>query len=210
MNKSFRYNAKGKGLGIHSEFYKTLIDRNCYRGKMNLPKPETLAELTLLAKFIFGVELTMRFEYCQDWLEKEINESKDLKFKRYIKLMRLNPNNDRDYIPKQKSGMNRKDKMILLYLRYWCNQKHNDYYDSKFNHEVHGSCYEVDSYFWKHCLDELSCGGIAGSSYGQVEITSLKDHKRILNMFKSNEGIRDEFQKEINELIEKDKQYDNI
>ena len=208
MIKSFRYNAKGKGLGIHSEFFKTLIDKNCYRGKMNLPKPQTHTEITLLAKFIFGVELTMRFEYCDDLLEKYLLNSKNLKFKRYVKLMKLNPDKDKDYIPRQKLAMNKKDKMILLWLRYFCNQKHNDYYDHKFTYEVFNSSYDVDSYFWRHCFDELCCGGIASSCYGQVEITSLKDRTRILNIYSGKDGIREEFQKEINELIEKDKQYD--
>ena len=67
MKKSFRYNGK-TGRGVHSEFFKTLIKNNFLHAdfKPCVPKPYNNAELALLSKFIFGVEFSVRFEYCHD------------------------------------------------------------------------------------------------------------------------------------------------
>ena len=66
--KTLRYNSN-KGLGVHSDFFKNNIvkDINSFRGgSLKLPKPQNNAEIAMLSKFIFGTELTVRFEYCYD------------------------------------------------------------------------------------------------------------------------------------------------
>ena len=229
MRKSFRYKSKIGEEGCHSKFFKNhIIDKvNTFRGTLkNLPKPQNHAELAMLSKFIFGTELTLRFEYCEDKFAEAISEAEkprygaptgkgmdkaNLKFARYLKLIKIK---DEDFVPKSGVPKNsnarcRNDKMILLYLRYFCNQKHNDTYDSRFNHVVFDTSYDVDCYFWRHCLGELCCGGISGSSYGQVEITSFKERERIMNLFTNvNEPVRRSFRKQIEKLIELDKEYD--
>lgn len=208
MKKSYRYNGK-TGIGVHSEFLKTrLVGVDSWRGgKMILPKPQNAAELTLLAKFIFGVELTVRFEYFDDYFGK-IDLEKNIKLSRYLKMLRLE-NKEKDYIPADlvPRFSSNDGKMILISLRYFCNQKHNDYYDGRFNHVVFDSCYELDSYFWKHCIGEIYCGGIGGSSYGQVRVTSLKEYERLMK-FKTTNGVRSGFRRKIERLIELDKAYD--
>jgi len=220
MRKSVRYKSKVGEEGCHSKFFKNyLVDNvNPFHGTLkNLPKPQNHAELAMLSKFIFGTELTVRFEYCRDEFAKAVEEAKYRKnpqFSRYLKLIQLDPNKKKDYLPKSAvqgySGlMSRDGKMIIVYLRYFCNQKHNDTYDGRFNHLVFNSSYDVDSYFWRHCIGELSCGGIASSSYGQVEVTSFKERERIMNLFTNvNEPVRKSFSKQIEKLIELDKTYD--
>ena len=54
-------------LGINSEFMKTLIkNKNTWNGELKLPKPQNNAEITMLSKFLFGIELSVRFEYCYE------------------------------------------------------------------------------------------------------------------------------------------------
>lgn len=222
MRKSFRYKSKIGDEGVHSKFFKDqLVDNvNTFRGTLKLPKPWNNAELAMLSKFIYGVELSVRFEYCHDKLSDAIKECespryrpKGIQFIRYIKLRELNSNKE-DYIPASAvpygfNIMKRDKKMVLVYLRYFCNQKHNDIYDSKFNGVVFYSSYEVDSYFWRHCIGEVSCGGIGSVSYGQVEITSFKERKRILNLVQNQEQtIRKSFKKRMEKLILLDKEYD--
>lgn len=215
MKKSFRYKSKVGGEGCHSKFFKNHLigEVNPFHGTLkNLPKPENHAELSMLSKFIFGIELTVRFEYCDEFADAIRDaERSNTKFARYLKLIKMK---GEDFVPK--SGVPnysntrcKDDKLILLNLRYFCNQKHSDTYDGRFNHVVFDSSYDVDSYFWRHCLGELSCGGIGGSSYGQVEITSFKEHDRILNLYKDKDGpVRKSFRKQIEKLIELDKTYD--
>lgn len=220
MKNNFRYKCKIGTEGVNSRFFKDkLVDNiNCFHGTLKLPKPWNNAELAMLSKFIYGVELSVRFEYCHDKFGDAIGESKSTKyakknmqFARYLKLRQLGSDKN-DFIPKSAVPYEFRcsnDKMILLYLSYFCNQKHNDIYDSRFNHVVFNSSYEVDSYFWRHCIGELSCGGIANSSYGQVEIASLKERDRILNLIKyPNQTIRRSFRKQMEKLIELDKTYD--
>ena len=114
-------------------------------------------------------------------------------------MYRIDPNK-KDYINNRK--------MEFLYLRYFCNQQHRSYYDYEFNKEVFQSSYELDDYFWRHCIGKLSCGGIAGQSYGQVFLTSFKEYERVLNIFKNvDEPVRMEFKTKIDKLIVKDKKY---
>lgn len=227
MKNSFRYKCKIGTEGVNSRFFKDkLVDNiNCFHGTLKLPKPWNNAELAMLSKFIYGVELSVRFEYCYDFCYhlpkfadaiKECGSprygQKNTQLARYLKLRELD-SNKKDYIPESAvpygfNIMKYDKKMVLIYLRYFCNQKHNDIYDSRFNHVVFNSSYEVDSYFWRHCIGEVSCGGIASSSYGQVEITSFNERDRILNFIKyPNQTIRRSFRKQMEKLIELDKTY---
>lgn len=199
--KSVRYNAGNGKLGIHSGLMKTLIDKNSWEGSLKMPKPQNHAELALLSKFIFGVELSVRFEYFTDSLSDILRETKDNdKLSRLIKLRSLNKDKT-DYFPRNVTKLGRGDngKLELLNLRYWCKQSHNSYYDGRFNHIVFNSCYELDSYFWRHCIGEIYCGGIGDSSYGQVSITSIKEYKRLLK-FDKDQRVRTWFKNELNEL----------
>ena len=132
MKKSFRYKGKITGLGVHSEFFKkNLIGNTSWRGTLNLPKPQNKAEIAMLSKFIFGTELSVRFEYCFDEFAKAVQEAKhrnNTQFARYLKLIQLDPNS-KDYISKAAAQgysrlMSREGKMVLVYFRYWCEQKH--------------------------------------------------------------------------------------
>jgi len=221
MRISFRYKGKITDEGVHSRFFKKNLvgDRSCFRGTLKLPKPWNNAELAMLSKFIYGLELSVRFEYCEDKLVEAMKKVENYSrfgksnsnFDRYLKLRQFDPNK-KDYIPKSAAPSfirTNGDKMILVYLRYFCNQNHNDIYDGRFNHVVFNSCYELDSYFWRHCIGEVSCGGISDVSYGQVEVTSFKERDRIMNLFKnSNQPVRRSFRKQIEKLIELDKEYD--
>lgn len=211
-SKSYRYNGK-TGLGVNHKFFKTLIkNKESWRGELNLPKPYNQAELAMLSKFIFGVVLSVRFEYHTDSLEATIKECKryeDIKFERNLKLINLNK---KDYILKSEApnfSRTRDNKMILFDLRYFCNQEHNSYYDHIFNRVIFKSSYEVDSYFWRHCIGEVYCGGIGDSSYGQVSITSFKERNRLLNFINNpNQRARKGFIHQMKKLIELDKRYD--
>lgn len=216
--QTLRYNSN-TGLGVRSDYFKdNIVKDNSYRGKLNLPKPQNNAEIALLSKFIFGTELSVKFSYCVDTINSYINkiESRtwskptqdEIKFIRFFKLWLLNPNKE-DYLPKMSQLRHKNGKSVLLSVSYQCNQKHDDYYDSLFNYNVFKSCYELDSRFWRHCIGEVSCGGIGTYSYGQVEITSFKETKRILNIFKNpNETVRESFKQKIEKLIEEDLAYE--
>ena len=180
MNR--RYKGKKTEFGINSEFFKTLIKpriRYSFDGKaLKIQKPQNQAEIAMLSKFIFGIELTCRFEYCHDKFADEVRKienpkynwlkasSDDIRFLRYFKLYKLDPSK-KDYIPKSAAPSNasiRDNKMVLVYLRYFCNVPHDNYNDNKFNNEVFKSSYELDSHFWIHCIGELTCGGISSCS----------------------------------------------
>lgn len=209
--KNKRY--KGKNidtLGINSEFMKTLIKNdNTFHGELNLPKPQNNAEIAMLSKFLFGIELSVRFEYCYDKITEGILKangpypnSEVIKLSRFLKLYRIDPNK-KDYITKGDR------KMEFLYLRYFCNQEHCSYYDYEFNMEVFQSSYELDNYFWRHCIGKVSCGGIASHSYGQVSVTSFKQYERVLNIFNNaDESVRRKFKSKIDKLIAKNKKYE--
>lgn len=221
--KTLRYNSN-KGLGVHSDFFKNNIvkDINSFRGgSLKLPKPQNNAEIAMLSKFIFGTELTVRFEYCYDNINEYINKvenrtwskpsQEEIKTIRFLKLWLLDPNK-KDYLKYNGSELRTKrdGNTILVYLRYFCNQVHSDYYDNSFNKRVYkwGS-YELDSAFWRHCIGELSCGGIGTYSYGQVEITSFKEGQRVLNIFKNpNEPVRKSFKRKIDKLFNEDLEYE--
>jgi len=209
-NKSFRY--KGKKtleLGVHSEFLRKHIKRGWHYSFIGgIPKPHTKAELSLLSKFIFGIELSVRFEYFNNLLEKQL-KTRDQKLARSIKLTKLSPNK-KDYFPASRSVSSRDDKMVLINLRYFCNQNHSDYYDSKFNEYVFNSCYELDSAFWNHCVGEIYCGGIGGYSYGQVDITSIKEYDRLLmlNNETNDNLVRDSFKRKMSKLVKKNNKYE--
>jgi hypothetical protein len=210
--KVFRYKGnKSTEFGISNVFYKTLISGSWWGNrKMKLPKPYNNAEIAILSKFIFGVELSVSIQ-VNDYLNRHIKEDRDIKFIRFLKLYKLNPIEDyikKSSLPKYISCDD--DKMILLSIRYQCSKKHNDYYDGGFNMNVLNSPYEVDAYFWDHCVGRLHCGVIGGESYGQVNITSFKEYERILNICNNpEEPARESFKKEINKLIKKDNKYFN-
>ena len=64
VNKNFRYKGnKVKEFGINTNFFRTIANVEWYRdGTLDLPKPRNQAEISMLSKFIFGIELTCRFE----------------------------------------------------------------------------------------------------------------------------------------------------
>jgi len=211
--KNNRYKGKKVDtLGINSDFMKTLIKANTWHGELKLPKPQNNAEIAMLSKFLFGIELSVRFEYCYDKITEIIEKSKydryqtdeNLRLVRFLKLYRIDPNR-KDYINKGDK------KMELIHLQYFCNQEHNFYYDVEFNMKVFNSSYELDSYFWRHCIGELRCGGIASTSYGQVSSYSFKEYERLLNIFKNtDEPVRNEFKVKLDKLIIKDKKYEEF
>lgn len=216
-NKSFRCKCKS-GIGMHSEYLKTLTDRNLGRAYLNMPKPYNLSELAMLSKFIFGIELSCNFKQFHDYIENAatprygwLKDSDSDKLVRFFKLYLLDPNK-LDYIPKNKVSHCRShdDKFVFINLQYFCDQYHDSYYDHKFSTEIFRSSYDVDGCFWRHCIGELYCGGISSHSYGQVEVTSFKEYERLKNL-KDNpdQPIRDSFRKEMEKLIEEDKKYDN-
>ena len=75
--KNNRYKGKKVDtLGINSDFMKTLIKANTWHGELKLPKPQNNAEIAMLSKFLFGIELSVRFEYCYDKITEIIEKSK--------------------------------------------------------------------------------------------------------------------------------------
>lgn len=200
--KSFRY--KGKNCisyGVHAEFLKRRLRYGGYHQNLILPQPKNVAEIKLLSAFIFGVELGVKFDRIHDVVLQEIKNDKT--FARKYKLNMLSSDR-KDYFSGHYNG-----KMILLYLMYECTTLHSEYYDSKFNYEVFDSSYELDNSFWKHCVGEISSGGIGGYSYGQLQVTSLKERNRLLNMMNNPEQeARPSFIKKLNRLKRKDKQFD--
>lgn len=210
--KSFRYKgADFDNLGIHSEFMKTRVNNNHWYSIWKFPKPQNNAEISMLSKFIFGVELSASFDYFYDLLSEQIKKDDDIQFNRLIKLNNLN-SNKLDYINKKNAPEHSRthdDKMVLITHMYKCDQFYNPYDDNKFNDEVFKSSYETNDQFWKHCLGPLYCGGIGGVAYGQVYITSLTDYHRLINLYKNtNEPVRECFKNEIDKLIILDKKYD--
>lgn len=217
--KTLRYYSK-LGYGVHSGFFKDNLikDVDMYRReKLLLPKPQNNAEIAMLSKFIFGTELTVRFEYFHDSIQDFLNKSswrktpEDIKKIRFIKLWKMN--NKKNNIPYElfKYDLRTSDKKIVLVnLRYFCNQEHRSYYDYNFNKLVFkfGS-YELDSAFWKHCIGELYCGGIGTYSYGQVDITSFKESERLINMVNNpDQPVRKSFKDKINKLYKLDLEYE--
>lgn len=202
--KNFRYKGKTcKHFGVNTEFMKSRFDSTLWTPKLDLPIPWNVSEIKLLSKFIFGLTLNVTFDSNRihdSYLEKLI---KDKLFERATKINNLSPDK-KDYFVGGHYG-----KMTLLYMAYKCEQIHSNYYDHKFNQEVFGSCYEMDSSFWRHCIGELSCGGIATHCYGQIQVTSLSERKRLLNMINNpNQDARQEFIDELNKLKELDKKYE--
>lgn len=220
-NKTLRYYSKF-GYGVHSGFFKDNLIEDVHmhrQAKLLLPKPQNIAELAMLSKFIFGVELTVRFEYFHDSIHEFLNKSSiwrrqtpdEIKKIRFIKLWKMN--NKKGDIPYNlfKDDLRTKDKKIVLVdLRYFCNQEHSSYYDHNFNKLVFDwGCYELDSVFWKHCIGELYCGGIGTYSYGQVRIMSIKESDRLINMFNNpNQPVRKSFKDKINKLYKLDLEYE--
>lgn len=220
INKSFRHKSgtyKNKKIGAHSHLLNSILTGDVHSFRRNFkpsaPKPCNVAEVSMLAKFIFGIELTFRFDQFYNYNDKLANTT-DVNFSRFFKLFKLDPNKP-DFIQKKSipkySGLRIRDgKVVLINLRYVCNQKHDDYYDYKMSQELFDSCYELDGAFWRHCIGELYCGGIGSSSYGQVEFTSFKEYDRILNMHDNpDQPVSDSFKKKIDKLIKEDKKYDN-
>lgn len=216
IKKSFRCKCKS-GIGMHSEYLKTLTNKRLGRGYLNVPKPYNAAELSMLSKFIFGIELTVTFNQFTDYIENIrnpkynwiTNSKEELNSIRFLKLYLINPDK-LDFIPVKymSSKRSRDNKFVFINLLYHCDQIHDSYYDHKFSMEVFNSSYDVDGAFWRHCIGELYCGGIASCSYGQVETTSYKEYERLLN-FKNNpdQSVRDCFREEIEKMIEIDNTY---
>jgi hypothetical protein len=206
MKKSFRYKGNNcENEGVHSELMKTLITRG-WHYDLNMPIPYNINEIKLLSKFIFGIELTVNFDRIYDNLLNKLKT--DQSFERAFKLNQLSENK-KDYFYCDNKWENNKLKLFMF--SYECKQRHDYYYDHKFNKEVFKSSYEMDDSFWKHCVGELYCGGISGNSYGQVKIFSLKERERLLNIINNyNEESRQEFIDELNKLKILDKQYDNF
>lgn len=204
MKNSFRYKGKNcKNEGIHSELMKTLITKG-WHYDLNMPIPYNVSEIKLLSKFIFGVELTVKFDKIYDNLLNKLRTDKLLE--RAFKLNQISENKKDYFYHDNKWNDN---KLELFLFSYECDQRHDYYYDHKFNREVFKSSYEMDDSFWKLCVGELYCGGIAGNSYGQVKTFSLKERKRLLNIINNrNEQPRQEFIDELNKLKVLDKQYD--
>jgi len=212
MKNSFRYNSKG-GLGMNSEYLKTIVSKETWKGKLKMPVPQNKSEISLLSKFIFGVELSVDFEnYYDEFYKATQDKYAEVSFLRFLKLYKLDSSpNKKDYIDKNNRSYsrNRNGKMVLSYFRYKCDTDHDTYYDSKFNYEVFNTSYELDSYFWRHCLGEISSGGISSRSYGHVETLFFKDYNRIDNIYKNvDEPASEIFKEELEKLILEDKKYD--
>lgn len=206
VKKSFRY----KNIGIHSELLKKLLvpGWSWHRDfKKFVPKPESEGEFLLFSKLIYGIELHFEISGLYNHLKEYSN--RNLILERFFKLNNLKSEKP-DSIPgKLIPGCRIRDnKMVLLSFSYQCIEYHDKYYDNKFNYEVFNSCYELDSSFWKHTLGELYCGGIAAHSYGQIEVTSLKEYDRLLKLFEKRKDIRKSFLSKINKFKEMDNAYD--
>ena len=72
--------------------------------------------------------------------------------------------------------------------RYHITEPYSSYHGKGF-HYLSYSCegYDRSAYFWKHVFGELSCGGIAGHSYGSFEVNGWRNRKRLEN-WKSLKG----------------------
>jgi hypothetical protein len=204
-----RYNKKG----IHSGLLDEIFNRSSFPVKINLPKPNSQGEIMMLSKFIFGEELKVLFDYKHCKLEMELR-NQNPKVVRKIKLIKLKiDNGEYDkyiYTNSDNYGNNKKLKMELLGLSYSCDKKHDSYYDSKFSMKKFRSSYVLDHYFWSHCIGELSCGGISARSYGQVRIYDVNEYLRLKNFSENDLSVREEFKKEIDDLILRNNKYDNI
>jgi len=203
--------ARYNNIGIHSEFIKTILKCDHCNFELDIPKPQNYSEFSILSKFIFGIKLTIDFK-CTDLVEyRWLPENKKIKLKRKLKLAFLN-NKKFIYLKNpdktRKPYNNNYDKMLLLKCEYDCEQEFNDYDDNKFNIEIFGSSYMTKGIFFKHCIGELTCGGLG---YGQVDIYFIPEYIRLINMYKNeNEKARDCFKNEIQKLIEKNDKYDNM
>lgn len=78
----------------------------------------------------------------------------------------------------------RPDEPLLAHLsvHYQVKEQYSDYHGEGFDYsEYCGIGYNHSGLFWRTVLGVLSCGGIAGHSYGQTRSFGHRDKKRIEN-----------------------------
>ena len=220
MSKSKRYNKKG----IHSDLYLKLIrnkrsdfDVPCGEIRpISIPKPFNDKELAILSKFIFGVELTVKFDYFTTFSKLTFSKLRSYNNDSFRK-MKLEDISLKLKLEEKEHFNKNEDffltsgnkKMVFLELRYICGVQHNTYYDWKFENIAHDGFYDVDEIFWDHCIGDIYCGGIGGSCYGQVRVTSINDYKRLMKWHENPDAeVRPEFMKRMKALI-KENEVDN-
>ena len=76
------------------------------------------------------------------------------------------------------------------YARYEVKQKFDSYHGAEFR--LKSRCqYDADAGFWRFVIGELTCGGVAGSSYGQAKVVGWRNQKRLESWVQSrrNGGV---------------------
>lgn len=152
-----RYN----GTGISTELYKNLL----YKSKLDddyyldIPKPISDIEFALITDFIFGINVGISLLSFIS-LNNKICPSN----KTFDKLT------VEDYINVEYD---------LAVVSFKLKLAHSQYFDSKFNKEVHENTYEMDDIVWRSIFGKSCYSGGAIQTHGQCKITKVDEFYRL-------------------------------
>ncbi len=202
------YKGKNTKLGIHKDFYMSLLSGK-HRPHLMVEKPLYLSEAELLVEFVYGIKLKVEFEHFTNKLKVSGWGFDNKQTQRDIAIAKLEGADHITYIddwPGHKTPIEKKKEIGRFRWHIGRNTSHSDYQDGEFNRVTLNSSYEIESTVVPSTI--FGPRGSGGIGYGDTEITSFSELDRIEHMYlNKDEPARPEYIEYIKSLEKKNKIY---